>query len=159
MSRLTDVFPPGVNPEYPGVYRTSPYDPTATQWPIASFQYWNGSHWGGWVVDIEDAWRDRKLFSMRQNPWWAGLALPPMTDWFPEHIPPVHVGVYEVDRADKDGRAFAHWDGRTWGLVFWEHLNGGVHNAIAQAAREQLRYPASMRFAWRGLEYDITLKT
>lgn len=70
--------------------------------------------------------------------------------WHPEGVRPVHHGVYEVDYADSDGRAFAYWSGLGWGCIRWEKLgHGGMQAAIKRAHDDKFPMPAEHR--WRGL--------
>ena len=50
-----------------------------------------------------------------------------MTDWFPAHIKPVRVGVYEVKTKDWNSLTptYALWDGYCWGYFI-----GSVKSAI-----------------------------
>ncbi|WP_424624464.1 hypothetical protein [Achromobacter marplatensis] len=70
--------------------------------------------------------------------------------WHPEHVKPAHVGVYELDWGDADGRAFAKWDGYAWGFAVWEKFAGGtVNGAIKKAQKEPIAFLWQTR--WRGV--------
>jgi hypothetical protein len=70
--------------------------------------------------------------------------------WHPECVKPAHVGVYELDWEDADGRAFAKWDGYAWGIAVWEKLAGGTANgAIKKAQKEPIAFRWQTR--WRGV--------
>jgi hypothetical protein len=46
---------------------------------------------------------------------------PKLTPWFPAHVVPVRIGVYEVDDEDGiDGPWYAYWDGRKFGFRCWK---------------------------------------
>jgi hypothetical protein len=62
------------------------------------------------------------------------------TEWFPVHIKPVHVGVYE--RSYQFGIRFAHWDGHMW---------GGFAFCVCNALYNRDLKTAHPDAAWRGL--------
>jgi hypothetical protein len=66
-----------------------------------------------------------------------------LTPWFPHHIKPVHIGVYEVHScADKpDHRYFSAWDGSEWA---W------TANTAADAAKRPSPSLYQL-WPWRGL--------
>lgn len=39
-----------------------------------------------------------------------------LTEWYPAHIKPVHVGVYLTDAVSKTTNAFQYWNGEFWGM-------------------------------------------
>lgn len=70
--------------------------------------------------------------------------------WHPKDVKPVHVGVYEVDMKDKDGRAFSRWNGDEWSFIKWERLgNGTMQGAIDRAFTERAKVSDALR--WRGV--------
>jgi len=70
--------------------------------------------------------------------------------WHPKGINPVRKGVYEVDYADRDGRAFSRWSGSAWGNICWERFgNGTVQDAIERASKGT--HPWSDKHRWRGV--------
>lgn len=70
--------------------------------------------------------------------------------WHKASVKPVHVGVYEVDMEDEDGRAFSKWDGRDWMLIKWERFGKGtIQDAIDRASKEM--EPVSDSECWRGV--------
>ena len=62
------------------------------------------------------------------------------TAWFPVHIKPVYVGVYE--RSYTCGIRFAYWNGHAW---------GGFASDICTALRNSDSKTAHPDAAWRGL--------
>jgi hypothetical protein len=64
---------------------------------------------------------------------------------------PPRVGVWEVDLADNDGRAFSYWSGTCWGVVSWQWYER-LDNAISRAYES--RHQTTERFIprWRGLK-------
>jgi hypothetical protein len=73
-----------------------------------------------------------------------------LTPFFKDGVNPVHPGVYEIDKADHDGRAFSHWDGRTWGLATWEKPDGGFQDAINKAVEADRVHVGLLTRSWRG---------
>lgn len=70
--------------------------------------------------------------------------------WHPEDVKPVHVGVYEVDMKDEDGRAFSKWDGEGWSLMKWERFgNRTMQGAIDRAFAEGSMVSGAL--SWRGV--------
>lgn len=75
-----------------------------------------------------------------------------MGPWHPADIQPVHPGVYEVDEADADGRAFSLWNGNHWGLTRWECFGEGtVEDAVQRAESGGADYFGETQKGWRGL--------
>ena len=66
-----------------------------------------------------------------------------MTDWFPPHIKPVNVGVYEVKFTPKgkyESYMYAAWNGQQWSRVARYEEMGRFHSNFAA---DQNKY-------WRG---------
>lgn len=63
-----------------------------------------------------------------------------LTPWYPPHIKPVRVGVYETD---SESEAYQHWNGEWWGYC--------AHNKelafFVRDAKSSHRFPR-----WRGLK-------
>lgn len=67
---------------------------------------------------------------------------PELTPWFPPHIKPVHVGVWDVaDGSHFRAPWFKKWDGRYW-------YTGG--RTVSEANRVT-EYSILEEFSWRGL--------
>lgn len=64
-----------------------------------------------------------------------------LTPWFPPHIKPVRVGVYETDAMD-DAPCYQHWNGYIWGPCY-----GNIEGASRWA--ESRLWIQSAR--WRGI--------
>jgi hypothetical protein len=61
-----------------------------------------------------------------------------LTDWFPETVKPVHVGVYETKHQNGTGATFwRYWNGRLWLLP-----NTSSHCVIQTRQWRGLREPA-----------------
>lgn len=74
--------------------------------------------------------------------------------WHSAECQPVHVGVYEVDLEDDDGRAFAYWDGRLWFFPKWEIYGDGTKQDAINRAKQD-RNPFKYTYVrWRGLLRD-----
>ncbi len=71
-----------------------------------------------------------------------------LTPWFPPHIKPVHVGVYETASATAEGNpldgseGFQRWDGRVW---------GGFKASACEAYVEDGYVSKFQNNCWRGL--------
>jgi len=72
------------------------------------------------------------------NAWQPGE----MTDWFPPHVKPFHVGIYQVQWYDWRVR-WAHWDGNAWGPAGPDHATARRWARLAQRAQHK---------TWRGLK-------
>lgn len=76
-----------------------------------------------------------------------------LTEWFPPHIKPVHIGVYQACMevcTDRFGSShveygFARWDGQRWGLM---------QDDIKTAAERIHFQAASQAKVWRGLNKE-----
>ncbi|WP_321853144.1 hypothetical protein [Burkholderia cenocepacia] len=74
-----------------------------------------------------------------------------LTEWFPPHIKPIHVGVYSACMevvTDRFGTShleygFARWDGHRWGAMCSD---------IRSAEELLRRHAASQAKSWRGLK-------
>lgn len=64
-----------------------------------------------------------------------------MTDWYPEHIKPVRVGVYEVEPGLR--RCYSYFDGQNWG---WITLDLDFAKE-GRDAHDEIRYSS---LTWRG---------
>jgi hypothetical protein len=67
-----------------------------------------------------------------------------LTPWFPGHIKPLRVGVYERQRA-AFWTIFSYWDGKRWGFN---------HDTAADALRDRKFHSYSQGMPWRGLASD-----
>jgi hypothetical protein len=67
-----------------------------------------------------------------------------LTEWFPPHVKPMHVGLYDVDLSgDGAYRGASYWDGRRWCYAHdWD--SSGVGDRSPAPDGMQPRY-------WRGL--------
>lgn len=70
--------------------------------------------------------------------------LPPLTDWFPDHVKPDRPGVYEVILPGGAGAWYSLWTGAHWCLVRWT-----PDLAAVAVSRSWLQ-----NFRWRGLSAD-----
>lgn len=67
--------------------------------------------------------------------------------WFPVHIKPVRVGVYE--RSYNFGIRFAYWDGTRW---------GGFASTTCYAYANRDMITGHQDAAWRGLDAQYTME-
>lgn len=65
------------------------------------------------------------------------------TEWFPNHIHPVRLGVYETTFGVVKG--FSYWDGSYWSAMGWD----------PDQAIEFSSYPGVQNKIWRGLTKEI----
>ena len=72
---------------------------------------------------------------------------PAVTEWFPGHIKPVRVGVYQLESGSRNEIGYQLWDGKGWG--FW-------CRSPAEAERDAGQYAADdfQNDRWRGLASD-----
>ena len=66
-----------------------------------------------------------------------------LTPWFPGHVKPVHVGVYQTCGMTSDTKRFQYWRGEGWGFCSY----------TAKEADEaySLGLSGSQKPQWRGL--------
>lgn len=65
-----------------------------------------------------------------------------LTPWYPPHIKPVPVGVYETDSETHSVPCYQHWDGKVWGYCA-HRMDFCLTADIAQSRHQAPR--------WRGL--------
>ena len=73
---------------------------------------------------------------------------PKLTPWFPAHVKPARVGVYEVD--DQDGMIgpwYAYWNGRRFGWRSWKGPQEAYESRFDSIGLDE-------RAIWRGLAED-----
>ena len=77
-----------------------------------------------------------------------------LTPWYPPHIKPVHVGVYETDAEPNDfpgsGSCYQYWDGSLWGYCsdktdFFLCPNDGYVSRYQSPRWRGLAYPPEKR--------------
>lgn len=73
--KVTQWFPPSIQPTRPGVYQTASKDMRKLK--INGFQYWNGKWWGCYEYSAEAAYAGRQYQSVFQGRHWRGLAEKP----------------------------------------------------------------------------------
>lgn len=66
-----------------------------------------------------------------------------LTDWFPPHIKPVHVGVYPI------GWGYAYWNGKRWGSSCSTPELAQKHSYYRYAVQDK---------HWRGLNFNPDAK-
>jgi hypothetical protein len=73
-----------------------------------------------------------------------------VSDWFPKHVTPVHIGAYEVRKkpngSKQVGRWFSYWTGEHWG--FTAQTPDGAESCKHKVSKEAQRDGG---FEWRGL--------
>ena len=69
-----------------------------------------------------------------------------LTPWYPGDVPPVYIGVYQVEPPSWDRVMYAHWSPRGWG--WWA-------DTPATAALHR-NHVATSRGRWRGLSQCTT---
>jgi len=70
---------------------------------------------------------------------------PKLTPWFPAHVRPAYVGVYEKDFGRGGGHDYQYWDGQ-----LWRYGSTTPKATMAKVARDRDMLIPSAR-QWRGL--------
>lgn len=71
---------------------------------------------------------------------------PALTPWFPAHVKPKHIGVYQRGYIGQIHTRFWYWNGKYWEVGGWEHADDAAKNPRGKTSQTYL--------AWRGLAED-----